>query len=278
MKTNYHLSKNLLETEAPIFVDGTNNMSIWISKSKYYIPYFILYNSSSIETATKVCRINCHRSEYVCIDDVDFPEWILSINEKMQLILLLNKERYPGVNTWNYIKNEYIKYCGWDYEKEQGLNITMPDYLNIIKPHEYLIYRGEEEYNFHLSKLLGEEQWDQYIASRNTESNLMVMVFPSPHIDPYVIVYNDFCARATKSCRICLYEAKYLYAGDTDINESALTDHEVDQLLQIFTPDLWESAVENYLFYLRENYKLSPVQPENLTMPDYNLLKGCKYE
>lgn len=274
MKKNYHLSANLLETKQPMLIDKTEIMSIWISKSRYTIPYFILYDSSTVDTATKCCRINCYRPEYVCVDDVDLPEWILSDGEKIHLMILLNKEKYPGTNIWKYIRSKYIDYCGWDYETQYKPILIMPNYLNIIKPREYLIYQGREAYNFHLSKLLCEGQWDQYIIYRDHKYNMMIMVFPSPYTNPYMIIYNDFCASATKSCRICLYEAKYLYAGDTDILECRLTDTEVDQLVEMFTPAMWDYAVESYLYYLENTYNLPLVKPEWVQMPDYNVLKG----
>ena len=275
MKKNYHLSANLLETKQPILIDKTEFMSIWISKSKYTIPYFIVYNSQRIDSATKCCRIHCYRSEYVCVDDVDLPEWILSDGEKIHLMILLTKEKYPGTNNWKYIRSKYIDYCGWNYEAEHKPILIMPNYLNIIKPRDCMIYKGSETYNFHLSKLLCEEQWDQYIIYRDPKYDMMIMVFPSPYTNPYMIIYNDFCASATKSCRVYLYEAKYLYAGDTDIMECKLTDSEVDHLVEIFTPSMWDSAVENYLYYLQNTYKLPSSKPEWVTMPDYGKLKGC---
>lgn len=275
MKKNYHLSANLLESKEPLLIDKTNIMSIWISKSKYNIAYFLVYNSPYIDTATKCCRINCYRPEYLCVDDVDLPEWILTDEEKIHLMILLTKEKLSGINNWSYIRSKYIKYCGWDYEKQYKPAVTMPNYLNIIKPHEYVIYRGKEIYNFHLSKkLMCEEPWDQYIVYRDPKYDMMIMVFPSPYTNPYMIIYNDFCASATKSCRVCLYEAKYLYAGDTDILECKLTDSEVDHLVEIFTPDMWDNAVENYLYYLQNTYKLPSSKPEWITMPDYSKLKG----
>lgn len=273
MKKNYHLSANLLESKEPLLIDRTNIMSIWISKSKYGIAYFLVYDSPCIETATKCCRINCYRSEYLCVDDVDLPEWILTDGEKIHLMILLSKEKSPRINNWSYIRSKYIKYCGWDYEKQYKPVVTMPNYLNIVKPHEYIIYRGREIYNFHLSKLLCEEPWDQYIICSGSNRDMMIMVFPSPYTYPYIIVYDGFCPSATRSCRICLYEAKYLYAGDTDINECKLTNDEVDQLLNMLTPEKWEYAIESYLFYLQNTYNLSVVKPASVTFPDYKLLK-----
>lgn len=273
MKKNYHLSANLLESKEPLLIDKTDIMSIWISKSKYGIAYFLVYDSPYLESATKCCRINCYRSEYLCVDDVDLPEWILTDGEKIHLMILLTKEKSPGINNWSYIRSKYIKYCGWNYEKQYKPVVTMPNYLNISKPREYMIYRGEEIYNFHLSKLLCEEPWDQYIICSGSNRDMMIMVFPSPYTYPYMIVYNEFCASATKSCRICLYEAKYLYAGDTDINECKLTNDEVDQLVNMLSQERWEYAIESYLFYLQNTYNLSVVKPESVTFPDYRLLK-----
>lgn len=276
MKKNYHLSANLLESKKPLLVDKTNIMSIWISKSKYGIAYFLVYDNPDIERATKCCRINCYRPEYLNVDDVDLPEWILSSGEKIHLMILLSREKSPGINNWSYIRSKYIKYCGLDYEKIYKPKVTMPNYLNIIKPHDYMIYRGEEIYNFHLSKLLCEEPWeDQDVICSDSDKNMTIMVFPSPYTYPYMIVYNSFCAStATKSCRICLYEAKYLYAGDTDISECKLTHAEVERLVSMLSQERWEYAIESYLFYLQNSYNLSITKPESVTYPNYyKLLK-----
>lgn len=270
MKKNYHLSANLLESKKPLLVDKTNIMSIWISKSKYGIAYFLVYDNPDIERATKCCRIHCYRSEYLNVDDADLPEWILSSGEKIHLMILLNKEKSPGINNWSYIRSKYIKYCGWDYEKIYKPVVTMPNYLDIIKPRDYMIYRGKEIYNFHLSKLLCEEPWDQDVICSDSNNNMTIMVFPSPYTYPYIIVYNGFCAStATRSCRICLYEAKYLYAGDTDITERKLTHDEVEKLVSMLSPERWEHAIESYLFYLQNSYNLSITKPESVTYPNY---------
>lgn len=118
--------------------------------------YFKYYNNSRNKLADKVARIRIDKAEYVGGNhrERNLKKWILSKNEKQQLINILNSPSndYPNITKWqdilitynrdnffikaedtingninNYSKNPILP----DHVKPFSIDHPMPNYLNL---------------------------------------------------------------------------------------------------------------------------------------------------
>lgn len=135
---NYHTSLDLIEFEwraVPIINKG--KFSIWIFPSGQY-PHMNIYEGN-ITLSKKCSRVSLINPEYIFPKDCDIDNWILSKEEKDDLIKLLTSKNttniFPGIAStiWECIIRGYNfeLYCRTGIQESIPYNQKMPDYMKL---------------------------------------------------------------------------------------------------------------------------------------------------
>lgn len=135
---NYHTSLDLVEFEwraVPIITKG--KFSIWIFPSGQY-PHMNIYEGN-ITLSKKCCRLSLLEPKYLHPTDCDIHNWILSKEEKDDLVKLLTSKNttniFPGIAStiWECIIRGYNfeLYCRTGIQESIPYNQKMPDYMKL---------------------------------------------------------------------------------------------------------------------------------------------------
>ena len=142
MTFNEFLIEERLDEMATVARDRNNGILIQVNpdRSRVGMEYFKVYNSYSIDKATKMARISFRDVKYVYHSaTMGKDDWVLSTKEKRMLILLLKEKSkaMPQYSNWEYAIISFNNEKGLDVdETEENVmdNLKYPKFLPIDLP------------------------------------------------------------------------------------------------------------------------------------------------
>lgn len=135
---NYHTSLNLFEFDwMAVPIINKHNFSIWLFPSEQY-PHMNIYEGN-MTLSKKCCRVSLLNPEYINPTDCDIDSWILSKEEKDDLVKILTSKNttniFPGIAStiWECIIRGYNfeLYCRTGIQESIPYNQKMPDYMKL---------------------------------------------------------------------------------------------------------------------------------------------------
>lgn len=127
------------------------------------------------------------------------------------------------------------------------------------------------EVEYHTSAELGEDY--NSATSLLTSGKFHIWCYPSSSI-PHLTIYDGNMTLAKRCARISLFEPKYLYCNDCDIDDWIFSTSELADLYNTLSHS-WDDILEEYIFQLSASWlsELKISITKSLPMPNYMKLK-----